>query len=276
MDSFSCFICSETYLLKKNVKILTSDCGHRACEKCLDRIAVEESQNTSNAPKASRVSEDKYVVCPFCKKEGKRSSWTDRLPEEARYLREQEARDRVCEVLNASRKAFENTPLYDEYLEKREEFIMELSDPNEENRKLVKRRLLALEDSSLQEIISNRKMKDAQDKEWVKQIVEKEGTFYELVKLSFGPGMKIREESKQKLTHTLVKENPELFKDTSNDILKNQFQPKPLDTSISDTTLPKRPVSDRSKCMHAGGHTKSPVFKRGALEMVIGLKINCQ
>src|SRR5699024_6469692 len=66
------------------------------------------------------------VSCPTCGRLAQTSAWQDMTQEITLLENEEFVRNRVLSILNCDRASFDTTPLYNNFLEKREEIIYDL------------------------------------------------------------------------------------------------------------------------------------------------------
>lgn len=257
--------CHEDYRNSFDVRIYrATNCGHPICTRCLAK-----SGGKLNLTAAS-------VKCPIC---GQLSGkLEDTLDEDATFEREAGIRSRVLSILNCDRSTFMSTPLYDKFLEDREDIIYDLAFETDEAVKKNRADYLRhYEMENQQKILEASERLRQRDTDLIRSIVETEGTFYELVRQNFGKKFL---KFDAKLIHPLQKHHSHLFKEeemvidvgsglkTANapgtqSILTQLYlnPPKTLQPNIIYMKL-KRNQVDYYLSLEAGGHKKEIVGKR--------------
>lgn len=289
MSSSLCPICREDYKAAFEVKVLRSEaCGHVACSRCLSRVGGVRS-DPSQKGGLVWVDESKPVNCPTCQAPVMPEQWEDTTNEINVFERESLIRARVMSVLNVDRKSFESTPVYNNFLEEREDIIFDLVFSSDENvRKDRAEYLKQYELDHQASVLEALERQKRHDEETVKDIVAKEGTFYEMVKQNYGPGF-LHFKTNAKLVHPLKRDNPQYFpsEDQANNarqknngptpppsalgghgILNKLFAMAPTRLNVDNQDQPSANAKrkDYKLVWEAGGHQKAAVAKRTAQE----------
>jgi CDK-activating kinase assembly factor MAT1 len=296
MDQFSvpftCFICFEAAFTSLNNRVLTSRlCGHKVCSNCLK--LQEKSKPTIcefNAKVAHIKENDNIIKCPICCYETKFTDWIDRETTDTQFEQYKAVSQRVSAVYNLTRQYFNNTPAYNDYLEKKEEIICELlNNPNEKERKRIQTELNNYEAENQKQIIECQQVLKKMECDWIRDIVEKEGIFYEKVKLDFENGFKTRSTN---LVHSLQRRFSDLFvteessnllasgnehrlKENNNTpiVLGVGNQPKPLIPNLNYAKIPKNIPTDIPAMRRASGMLKKSINLRVLQETWGGLYV---
>lgn len=291
----TCLVCFDTASSSIDNKQLTSSsCGHKVCRSCLQHHVVSSSNSSTlrGGPKDSSP-HGVSVTCPLCRTTTALSEWKDRESDETFYEQEKLVRQRVASVYNMTRNHFETTPAYNDYLEQREEIVYTLTfSTDEAERKRYQEELESYELEHQKQIVEcqQRALKD--EREWICDIVKKEGTFFERAQLDYMAGFRL---PSVKLVHALQRRYPDLFLDDDAKAasgLSNEKQaatklskdnptavtigagnqPKPLDPNIVYSKLPRRPCIDKAAMLRACGLSKSTIGRRVADELWGGLR----
>lgn len=174
-----CLICSEPAFASLDNKLLTSSqCGHKVCRRCLQfnqqrhqnelpadhptesttHSAIEKNDARSDAQNDVKTARPprgwvQVLTCPLCQTVTAAEDWLDRGTEETLFEQEKIVRQRVLAVYNSTRLNFDATPLYNDYLEKREETIFELSfGTDESQRKALQEELQSAETENQKQV----------------------------------------------------------------------------------------------------------------------------
>lgn len=215
-----CGVCKESFRGAYDVKIFRSSlCGHSCCSQCLcgvgalkanvafsfewivPRIACRVCGVVCGAPSAAATGKvhvtsngeaigGEAPVSPasdFSDDDDDGGQWVDTSEEAAGSEREKIVRTRVLSILNAERVDFQNTPLYNDFLEKREQSIYDLAWSADERRKAELNEMLReAEVENQAKILESETRKKVRAGERIRDIVAKEGVFYQLVSESYG------------------------------------------------------------------------------------------
>lgn len=300
----ACLVCFEVAFSSLDNKLLTSrQCGHKVCRSCLQSDTVSSSAFYSPSCVVSKASlsgngAGSTVVCPLCQERSSLADWEDRENDEALFDQEKLVRQRVMSVYNMTRGKFDNTPQYNDYLEHREEIVFTLAFGSDEGeRKRFQEELEAYEIEHQKQIVECRQNNLKQEKEWIRDIVQKEGVFFERAQMDYNVGFRM---PSVKLVHTLQRRHPELFMEddtetgsgysSANDqkrSLKKKGgdmptvasigtgnQPKPLDANLVYGKLRRRPHTDKAAMLRACGLSKDTIGRRVMEELWGGLTCN--
>ncbi|KAL8454018.1 hypothetical protein Emag_001590 [Eimeria magna] len=249
MDQYACPVCNENCFYNPEKKLYHSDvCSHRLCESCL---IAQFGDLTGGASASSKG------TCPVCRRQLTRGNYVLTEPDVELFSYEKEVRKRVNNVLNALRDNFENTPAYNDYLEEKEDTIYELVHGTDEHvKRKLESRLRELEGhgrAQPQQQQQKQQLQQQQNSEArvalrlrkIKEIVKKEGNFYEIVKHKpLGRTIKSGEDP---YVHVLERQYFSLFHKESasgNQLTNGAVSAegaRPLDASIrEDQHIPRR------------------------------------
>lgn len=119
---------------------MNSECYHKICESCVDRIF-----GSGPAP------------CPYlnCGKRLRRQRFKSQVFEDLRVEREVDVRQRVTKIYNRPESSFESPREYDDYLEHIETLVFTLSGPEGPEKQEAEDELREYEGSHKQEILEN-------------------------------------------------------------------------------------------------------------------------
>ncbi|CEM16009.1 unnamed protein product [Vitrella brassicaformis CCMP3155] len=200
MEAYECPVCHENIYYDAARRMMQADvCGHRICSKCVDK----QYQNHYT------------IACPICRNPINKDQWGDREPDQNVYDGEKRVRRDVNAVYNRTREDFANTPLYNDYLEEKEEVVYVLVYSSREEEKAEARtKLEKYRNDNATAISANRQKQEDQLAQKIRDIVSKEGDFYERVKVKFQPGFAPAAQN-LKLTHRLKVQYSHLFSDTA-------------------------------------------------------------
>lgn len=123
--------------------------------------------------------------------------------------KERDVRRKVVSIYNKGRRGFTNTPDYNLYLEKREEMIYALAyESNEPLKKEIQNDLNTYKADNIHEHEQQRKN---EENDFIRQIVEEEGDFYERVKEPYVNGF--HRANRELIVHPLKREFRALFEE---------------------------------------------------------------
>lgn len=179
-----CPVCSEDYSADFETQVLRSTlCGHIVCSRCLAR--------KGRHPNGTRPEDGECLIChvrPAASDTPAAATasavyWNDVSQEENWFERESVVRAKVLDILCADRSSFKTTPLYNTFLEEREEIIYEMAfsdDPKvrQDRTEFLKQYEIEHQSQTLQAFERLKRKRE----DFIRDIVAKEGTFYELVK----------------------------------------------------------------------------------------------
>ncbi|RIA97217.1 CDK-activating kinase assembly factor MAT1-domain-containing protein [Glomus cerebriforme] len=103
-----CPICKNNRYLTPNMKLLVSDCYHKMCESCIDRLFANGAG-----------------PCPICQKILRKVSFIEPTFEDLRVEKEVKIRRMLSKQYNQRQEDFESLRSYNDYLEMVEEIGME-------------------------------------------------------------------------------------------------------------------------------------------------------
>ncbi|KAL8439298.1 hypothetical protein Efla_003935 [Eimeria flavescens] len=261
MDQYECPVCNANCFLNPDRLLYSSEvCSHRLCEPCLLSQFGDLTGGASATAKGA---------CPVCRRPLTRANYVLTEPDVELFEYEKDIRKRVNSVLNALRDNFENTPAYNDYLEEKEETIYELVHGTDEQiKRKLESRLRELEghgraqqqqkqQKQQQQQQQNSEARAALRLRKIKEIVSKEGNFYEIVKRKpLGRPLKATEEP---YLHVLERQYFSLFH--SDRGAGNQRKSgassldgaRPLEAAIrEDHHIPKRRYASMADFMAAG------------------------
>ncbi|SBS84533.1 CDK-activating kinase assembly factor, putative (MAT1) [Plasmodium ovale curtisi] len=251
MDEYKCTICFEDIYINSEKKLFFFDiCKHKICGECLESHL--NKYNRQHCPRC-KVSITKKNVAPF--------DIEDRI-----YSNQKNIRSKLVEIFNKKRHNFENTPLYNNYLEKIEDIIYMLThECDEKKRKTIEAYIKKYEKENIKSIEENNALIYENEKKKIHQIVKEEGNLYEIIKQR----PIINKSNNEKYIHSLIKENPKLFDEVKVTNI-SESQPQPLNPAIkNDTDIPPRRFFSEEeirKSDHAGGYDPAVVLKRSDTE----------
>eukprot|EP00921_Rhytidocystis_pertsovi_P018614 GHVQ01029488.1.p1 GENE.GHVQ01029488.1~~GHVQ01029488.1.p1 ORF type:complete len:159 (-),score=7.67 GHVQ01029488.1:106-582(-) len=108
MDLFQCPICLTNVYYDQTRKMLFSElCKHRTCDSCVDRLFG--------------ASDRTLRPCPECRQPLMKMNYVEREPEDEKMELAAAVRNRISKVYNNTRSRFQSTPMYHDYIERREE-----------------------------------------------------------------------------------------------------------------------------------------------------------
>ncbi|EZG68109.1 putative CDK-activating kinase assembly factor [Gregarina niphandrodes] len=255
-----------------NILIRSLGCGHGVCDKCLgQRYPV---RLTASADVVWNLSPGHLVVCPICERPTPQKDWGDWISDRNLLEKAESIRKRVTLVLNGDRQTFKSTPLFYEFLENREEVIYDLVYSQDVTVKRQREEFLKqCEISKQKETLEANERYRKRTEERIKEIVEKEGTFYEQLKVDYSKGFRKELPS---LSHPLTREHAELFpqhaeasakeallQENQSDVDLLNYLRQHMPTVMTEYT--KKPGDSRARAV-AGGHSKEVVLYRTQLE----------
>ncbi|SBT71756.1 CDK-activating kinase assembly factor, putative [Plasmodium malariae] len=247
MEDYKCISCFEDIYINSDKELFYFDiCKHKICGECLENHL--NKHNKQHCPRC-KVSITKKNVVPFD-------------IEERIYSNQKNIRSKLMEIFNKRRHNFENTPLYNNYLEKIEDIIYMLTNEcDEKKRKIIESYIKKYEKENIKLIEENNALIYENEKKKIHDIVKEEGNLYEIIKHR----PIINKSNNETYVHSLIKENPKLFDEIKVTNI-SESQPQPLNASIkNDTDIPVRKFTSEEelkKSDYAGGYDPSIVFKR--------------
>lgn len=258
MDENKCISCFKFAYVDSDKKLFFFDvCKHKICKECLDE----------------HLSKHNKQYCPFCKVAVTKRNVIPIDMDEWIFSNQKKIRARLITIFNKKRHNFENTPLYNNYLEKVEDLIYTLS--NETDKKKIKQLetyIKKYEKENIKIIEENNAILNEQRKRKIHEIVQKEGNFYEIIKnrpISLN-SIEEREQNKTSYVHILIKENPKLFDDSKVIEEENKTQPRPLNPQYkTDTDIPKQKYKTKEEIIRAdisGGYNLDVIYHRAETE----------
>eukprot|EP01054_Gregarina_sp_Poly1_P005841 Gregarina_sp_Poly_1__5840@NODE_3078_length_1401_cov_196_742129_g1949_i0_p1_GENE_NODE_3078_length_1401_cov_196_742129_g1949_i0NODE_3078_length_1401_cov_196_742129_g1949_i0_p1_ORF_typecomplete_len318_score43_72MAT1/PF06391_13/9_3e18zfRING_5/PF14634_6/1_5e05zfRING_UBOX/PF13445_6/0_00046zfC3HC4_5/PF17121_5/0_00073zfC3HC4_2/PF13923_6/0_0093zfC3HC4/PF00097_25/0_0085DUF573/PF04504_14/0_016zfRING_2/PF13639_6/0_03DUF416/PF04222_12/0_025zfRING_4/PF14570_6/4_2zfRING_4/PF14570_6/1_1e02Folliculin/PF11704_8/0 len=276
-----CPVCREDYLTVFEVKLFRSAvCGHPVCSKCL----ITQGNAKLSLTKTVQWSDpEQQLRCLVCGVPSRAASWTDTSYEENILERESLIRDRVLSILNCDRKSYETTPAYNEFLEEREEIIYDLVFSDDEELKAQRQNYLKQYEVEFQQrILEASERHKLNERNWIRNIVEKEDVFYEIVSSRLHTNFKSGKVDKRKLVHKLRALNPQYFEQeeaasTTSTAPTGTHQQEQAATKLVElhanlpgTIIPnidyfklkRKPAEDKAALLRAGGHKKDRIATR--------------
>ncbi|SPJ08968.1 CDK-activating kinase assembly factor [Plasmodium sp. DRC-Itaito] len=251
MDEYKCISCFEHIYVNNEKKLYFFDiCKHKICGECL-----ENHLNKLNKQH-----------CPLCKVSVTKKNVALFDIEERIYVNQKNVRSKLKEIFNKRRHNFENTPLYNNYLEKVEDMIYVLTNEcDEKKRKIIEAYIKKYEKDNYKLIEENNALIYESERKKIHEIVKEEGNLYEIIKHR----PIINKVHNETYVHSLIKENPKLFDEVK---VANivEVQPQPLNAAYkNDTDIPLRKYFSQDelyKADYAGGYDTNVVLKRCDIE----------
>ncbi|SIO73441.1 CDK-activating kinase assembly factor MAT1 [Babesia microti strain RI] len=166
-SNYDCPVCLETVTpLCNKILLVSSQCGHFICDKCADTQLMNVGTNQ----------------CAICRTNVTRKSYTPYSVDNALYNSYYEVRRKINQIFNSTRANFANTPLYDAYLEQREDLIYELAEcETDAKRSKIEQQIRNYQRENARLIEENNTLQKIQHKKQVIDIVKTEDIFYEIV-----------------------------------------------------------------------------------------------
>eukprot|EP01053_Blabericola_migrator_P000375 Blabericola_migrator_1__374@NODE_1093_length_5463_cov_81_535211_g748_i0_p4_GENE_NODE_1093_length_5463_cov_81_535211_g748_i0NODE_1093_length_5463_cov_81_535211_g748_i0_p4_ORF_typecomplete_len299_score59_68MAT1/PF06391_13/1_3e17zfRING_5/PF14634_6/0_00011zfRING_UBOX/PF13445_6/0_00011zfC3HC4_5/PF17121_5/0_00024zfC3HC4/PF00097_25/0_0055MVP_shoulder/PF11978_8/0_88MVP_shoulder/PF11978_8/14zfRING_2/PF13639_6/0_0083zfC3HC4_2/PF13923_6/0_021ProkRING_4/PF14447_6/34ProkRING_4/PF14447_6/1_5RNA_replicase_B/PF len=281
-----CPVCREDYLTVFEVKLYRAgSCGHPICSRCL------VSQGNAKLNKTGQWQDPQQVLkCLVCGVPSKAADWSDTSQEENLLEKEALVRTRVMSVLNCDRKSYETTPAFNEFLEQREDIIYDLVFSEDDELKAQRQAFLKQYEIEFQQkILEASERQRLREKQWIKEIVEREDVFYEIVNAGFSGGIKYNKQTdKKKFVHKLQQLHPQYFDVTDTTGTSAQAsgagaatevsatrlaelhanQPTTIIPNIDYTKLKRKHNEDRYALMRAGGHRKEGIATKTRQEAI--------
>ncbi|EEA07934.1 uncharacterized protein CMU_030100 [Cryptosporidium muris RN66] len=277
---YLCPICLINTYYKYGVHLYYGEpCGHRFCSECANKSNKKSSgirinTNISNSNNSK--------ICPVCRHFVR--FIIDYEYGETNFIKlENIARKQVLAIMNKTRQDFENTPIYNDYLEDRETTINKLINGDENEKKVIQDSLNQYAKEHQLEILERQTKYETSLKNTIRDIVKKEGTFYEELQQAAQNNVI----DYLHIVHPLQAEYPEYFQQyqdnseissqktyKTQDILGNNI-PTPIDNKI--TSRDKIPIQ---KCLQldlrirAGGVTENLLWNRCKDELFSGFIVN--
>eukprot|EP00386_Alphamonas_edax_P015351 GDKI01046921.1.p1 GENE.GDKI01046921.1~~GDKI01046921.1.p1 ORF type:complete len:274 (+),score=86.08 GDKI01046921.1:128-949(+) len=217
---YFCHQCNKNIYYQQELRMFTPGCKHRICSACLE----ETYSRKTNVP------------CRICNRSLKKNDYVSKDDDEIQVEGEKSYRKKVFDVYNKSRRDFKLTPEYNSFLEEREDIVYILAySTDKKEREMAEEKMRAYERENAALIQANKQRADEERKRKIRDIVEKEGTFYELVRHNpTKPGMP--PPRKETLVHPLKRQYRDLFADDEalaavrkGALHNTTFAPKPLD-----------------------------------------------
>eukprot|EP00918_Siedleckia_nematoides_P059254 GHVU01129215.1.p1 GENE.GHVU01129215.1~~GHVU01129215.1.p1 ORF type:complete len:289 (+),score=66.48 GHVU01129215.1:113-868(+) len=235
----------------------SATCRHSVCSKCLEKLRQQA------------VEAGTLLRCPECRREAptwRRGGYIDSPQAEQRMKK----RHLVFKIINKAREDFLTTPEYDDYSEQREETVEKVcgGDKKAEAELLAYSRRFgsAIEDAAL----ARKKRATERDA----AIVEREGIFYELVKIPFRRGGELDYDRAAKAVHPL-RLRDDLLQDVD---LSGRSATNALPrTRVTNEELKAMSNSTRHLEEEAGpaGYVSETTARRILAELVGGFRISC-
>lgn len=260
----------------------SSLCEHRCCVRCL---LVAAKPGASRGTALSELPPQTAVECPVCHEPGELRSWADERSEEVNLESERAIRQKVFGLMNRMRVKFDSTPAYDAYLERREEIVYTLVHSNDaEEVATLQEELQAIEAENQREIVECRQKELQLEAEEIRQIVQNEGIFPELVAANYSNGFTYTAAQRGALVHVLQREYPKIFEaaaeqeaagkaaDGREVLILGLKKPQPLQSNIVYDRLPAKAPTDKAAHFRACGMSRSLLHTRMAQEFFAGLK----
>ncbi|CAD2094886.1 CDK-activating kinase assembly factor, putative [Plasmodium vinckei] len=247
MDEYKCSLCLDDIYINTEKKLFLFDiCKHKICGECLENHL--NKHNKQHCPRC-KIAITKKNVVPFD-------------IEERIYSNQKNIRSKLTEIFNKKRHNFQNTPLYNNYLEKIEDIIFMLTNEcDEKKRKIIEAYIKKYEKENIKLIEENNSLIYENEKKKIHGIVKEEGNLYEIIKQR----PIVNKLNNETYVHSLVKENPKLFTEVKVTNI-SESQPQPLNPAIrNDTDIPvRRFISEEEikQSDYSGGYDISIVFKR--------------
>ncbi|XP_026190669.1 CDK-activating kinase assembly factor MAT1 [Cyclospora cayetanensis] len=291
MDQYQCPVCYENCCYNPEKKLYYSDvCSHRLCDSCIQLQFADAPVGVAASAKGS---------CPVCRRALTRGNYVLTEPEVDLFSVEKEVRKRVNNALNALRDNFDSTPAYNDYLEDKEETIYELVyGTDDQLKRRLENRLRDIEGHGRTQSQHHQQKQQQQQQQnsdaraalrvrKIKEIVKKEGNFYEIVKYKpLGKNLKFNDEP---YLHVLERQYSSLFHGDSAGVSHLTAAAgtadcaRPIDASIrEDQHIPRRrytSVADFDAAGVAAGYVPELVRGRGRQELcgmlLLSSPINC-
>ena len=284
-----CLMCFEAAFTSLNNRILTSKlCGHKICNSCLQTRgkSTDPSSNVSGNDSNTKNLCNIYT-CPLCGEVSSLTEWVEREGDETFFEQEALISQRVASVYNLTRNHFDNTPKYNDYIEMRESIVYDLLyHPSEKERKRIQEELEIYEAEHQKQIVECQQLAKRLEREWIRDIVSKEGTFYERVQSDI-----LFSSNKTKLVHPLQRRYMDLFVEDESKLetspktqsrstqdtaltgltLGTTGLPKPLDSNLNYLKLTRKPYTDKAAMLRACGMSKKTIGNRVLQEVWGGL-----
>ena len=209
MKITKCPLCDGLINETDNIIYRSVVCGHLYCANCV----------VSAYPFISQQNEDKItknnttVKCLVCSETFSADNFVTWSSEINVYNRALGIRKKVMNVLNFDRACFDDSPSYNDFIESREEYIdLLINKQNSEEAAKIDELLHNLSITYQSKILETEERAKKKHFESIKKIFDEEGNFYELVKLSYGPGFHLNMKNVQ---HPFYFQYSDLFKEKS-------------------------------------------------------------
>lgn len=149
--------CGQCKAAAKDVQILTAKCGHqRICAECLPHYIQVESRGSG------------LVDCPTCRQKLEEEDFSAKTPEDLDMERKIQVRRQVKQVYNKFESEFADARGYNDYLEKVEDLIWNLTYNNDVLR--TKEEMDAYTQENREAIARNRRKRDEERAAWKKRV----------------------------------------------------------------------------------------------------------
>ncbi|KAH8740337.1 ring domain protein [Cryptosporidium ryanae] len=268
-----CPLCMTDTYFKDDIKIYYGDpCGHCFCSECSHKI------NKKNLNLSKTISN----TCPVCLNYVKYV--LDYEYGETEFLKHENThRKYVYSIMNESRNDFKDTPCYNDYLEKREDYVYQLIYGDESEKRSIQELLNQHSKDNQMSILERKTREETKLKNSIIEIVNQEGIFYEqLNQLSQNTYI-----DHLQIVHPLQNEYPEFFNSYQNKrnnqnekengsnnfgiLILGKNIPNPIDTNITSRDQIHRrnniPIELRQR---AGGFTENIVWNLCKDELLYG------
>eukprot|EP00916_Digyalum_oweni_P020359 GHVL01033898.1.p1 GENE.GHVL01033898.1~~GHVL01033898.1.p1 ORF type:complete len:191 (+),score=44.59 GHVL01033898.1:46-618(+) len=169
MSDYKCGVCLEDFYYQPEQLRLTRECKHQFCKQCITQ-QFEHTVGTS-------------IACPICRRriENFENKTFDEIEVDSQY----KIRKEVYDIMNKYEEDFSDIKEYDDFSEKREDLIVNLSSTNNMIKNAAKKYLETYKIENQLQIHEFERVHVERQSTKIKEIVEKEGVFYEIVKMSF-------------------------------------------------------------------------------------------
>lgn len=144
----------------------SNGCNHRICSVCYTKTFARRTTAT----------------CPLCRVIVNQINYSESDTDRQWCENEHAIRKRVITVYSKIRKEFDNTPLYDIYVEEREEKIASMIRAPPEVRRKLDQELRQYENDHHTDLTNSSLLSEEEKKKRILDIVKREGIFYEIVK----------------------------------------------------------------------------------------------
>ncbi|KAF0506082.1 CDK-activating kinase assembly factor [Gigaspora margarita] len=151
-----CPVCRNTRYLTPNMRLLVSECYHKMCQSCIDRLFANGA-----------------TECPIpgCKKTLRKISFVEPTFEDLSVEKEVRIRKRLASQFNKRREDFNSPKEYNDYLEMVEQLVWNLNNDIDPERTKARIESFALENK---EIIAKNARKQSEEEEWASRVQDNE------------------------------------------------------------------------------------------------------